>query len=123
MPFPALIVWNVGAFIGIALAVIVLREIASPITYFFVLRFTLTIVFAMSVIVIVWKDGFMRAYAIGLIVGLVINGFTSLVTMAGGYWQSDGNTMLLVNAGIAMIGGLFCAGFVWMSESDRPDET
>jgi hypothetical protein len=118
-----LVVWNVAAFIALVLATILLHEISFSRTYWYVLRVLLTFVLAMIVTVVVWHRGFVRAYAIGLLVGLVVNGFGGVISMAGRYGGSDARAFMIGNLAIAMICGLLCAGYVRLLETSRGEKT
>ena len=122
MTFSALTVWNIGVYVGLVFAVLALHEISSIEVYLFVVRGALTLLFAMCVTIIVWHRGFVRAYAIGLLVGLVLNSFASLATMASGFWQGDGRSIMLINLSIAMLTGLVCAGYVRFLEASSAED-
>jgi len=116
--FLSLVFLNIVGFFAIVLAAYLYRWIDSPVLHYLV-NGSLTITCALMVTIAVWHRGFIRAYAIGVLVALLMNSFSSLIFLTGGYWMRDHVLMLLVNLVTIQISGLTCAGYVCLMESAK----
>jgi hypothetical protein len=112
----ALVIGNLIGFLAVALASRLSPSVNSPEVYVFFVSGSLTISCALMVTVVVWHRGFIRAYAIGVLVAILFNGISTLFMM-GRFWQGSGTALLLANLAIILLSGLACGGYVCLLES------
>lgn len=108
-----LVMGNALAFLAILLVVHWCRFIASQ-TLVMLIYNVMTIACALLVTIAVWHEGMIRAYAIGVLVALMLNNFMSYISLAGGYFRLglDDLSPLVANLVTIQLSGLTCAGYV-----------
>jgi len=114
--FMILLLWNVAGFVVIAMGTAACRSIRSQLL-FFVINGVLTIACALMVTTAIWQRGFIRAYAVGLLVGLLLNGFSGVIAISGRYGMRDGAFLFLTHLATIQIAGLACAAYVCLLEA------
>lgn len=95
---------------------------ASP-GLFLVYNAVFNVATALMVTMIVWHRGLLRAFAIGALVGLIMNGFAFLFAMNASYGYNNPNSMFLARVLVIQICGLVSAGYVALVQPDRSGES
>ncbi|MEM9585690.1 MAG: hypothetical protein AAGA03_00290 [Planctomycetota bacterium] len=116
-PYAGLVTLNVILMVAILLAAVLVE--APPGVLNFILVSTLNSVgVAFLVTLTIWNRGYLRAYAIGTLVGWFSSYLTSF---SGGFMipGADPITLLLLIVGRALLAGLICAGYVAWLEKRR----
>jgi hypothetical protein len=105
---------NVLGFACIAVIGYALTGIRTPMVYYVVFNGLTSILCALMVTLAIWHRGFIQAYAIGVLVPLLLNIFSGLFSFDGGYWVSDGRSLVLINLAIYLVCGLVCGAYVFL---------
>jgi Mg/Co/Ni transporter MgtE len=71
------------------------------------------------VILIIWHDGILRAFGIGVLSGLVFNGVLGLIAAIGPGFRINGTVVLATHLGLIQLSGLLCAAYVGVLEQSR----
>jgi hypothetical protein len=114
--YPTLVFWNILLLIAVPIAAQMLRPISTPRTHFLVVNAVLTITPALLATIGIWHRGLIRAYAIGVLVALLLNHFSNVLSLVSGYGRGQ-RSFLFYNLCIVLISGLLCAGYVGWLES------
>ena len=118
-PMQGLFVLNVLAFLSVVFLSYFIgqsgRGQSSGWVYLTTMKVFVPITFAFMVTVAIWHGGYLRAYAIGFLVGVFVNLVSSLFTFQGRFW--DWQTLILTGLATSMISGLVCSAYVYWLES------
>tara|TARA_R110002049_G_scaffold4601_6_gene32842 strand:- start:15300 stop:16058 length:759 start_codon:yes stop_codon:yes gene_type:complete len=118
-PFVTLLIWNVVAFVAIVVITTLMPSQRSYEFLYLLLSGIFTSGLGLLITMIVWHRGMLRGYAIGAMAALIVNGFSLLSVIGGGFGR--GNSTFILNAQIAtvLVSGLISAGYVSMIQSYR----
>lgn len=114
-----LIVANVAVYIAVIMLFYLATTLSSGTLNYLLLIWTLTLICSLMVVMIVWHQGFLRAYAIGVLIALLISVVTSVFGFNFGMWGSRGELFVAIHLGTVLVSGLVCAAYVAMLEASR----
>lgn len=116
-PYLMLVVFNIVGIVVLGLLFGVLMRTGGEVA-FFVFNGFLTVSISWGVTLIIWHQGFIRAYGVGLVTGLIINTISWLSGMTA--WMSrSGELTLIYHLAAIAISGLTCSGYVYVLEKIR----
>lgn len=116
-----LFLWNIAAFVIIAVLMNMIYWTAGSFLGYFLFNGLFTLLFAIMVTASIWHRGMVRAYAIGVLASLFISLFSSMFLMNLPGLRMRGGSSMIPFAVIATVqlSGLACAGYVSILESYR----
>lgn len=122
-----LLVWNLIAFVCLALILSLAQRFASPMLSFFVYNSIFTITCGLMLTIAIWHRGMLRGFACGLLVGICLNVFSGLIGMSlvgmnsmGGSNQ-DAMYMMAGQIALIQVTGIVCGVYVCMLEASTKD--
>jgi hypothetical protein len=122
--YRALVLWNVVGFLVIVPILHLLQSIRSPVFYFLIFNGMLTLVCGFLATVAIWHRGFIRAYAVGVLVSLLLRGHNPFLFSFNGWGGTAGVQFLpAISLAITLITGLVCGGYVCLLESASSRKT
>lgn len=117
--FGSLLIVNLVVFVAVILFAYALTNAPSPYFVFLSLTSLLSLSAAWMVIMIIWHDGMLRGFAIGVLSGLVFNGIFGLIVANGPFYGVRGTVLLATHLGLIQLSGLLCAAYVGVLEQSR----
>lgn len=113
--FWALVGWNAGALVMVVAANFLLAALRSSLLGFLIFDVAFRLAIALFVTISIWHRGMLRAYAIGVLVALLLNNGISVATLfsiTSSFGNRNIGLQLILNVALAMISGLVCAAYV-----------
>lgn len=117
--FIGLLLVNLVVFVAVILFAYALTNAPSPYFVFLSITSLLSLSAAWMVIMIIWHDGILRAFGIGVLSGLVFNGVFGLIVANGPFFGVTGTVVLATHLGLIQLSGLLCAAYVGVLEQSR----
>ncbi len=109
---------NVLGFAVVAVVAYALAGLQTPMMYYVVFNGITSLLCALMVTIAIWHRGFIQAYAIGVLVPLLLNVFSGLFSFgggfAGGFAGNDFRALVLTNLAIYQVCGLVCGAYVFL---------